>query len=96
MSRLQGGQADVSDRMVRLDAGLSVLRTEMSAFRSSVIDDLGRTRGDIMAKVEGLRDAITSIHAGIAVHFGAADQARLINNNTRDEMRGLKVLVARI
>jgi hypothetical protein len=75
--------------LARLEAGQASLRTDF-------IEELGKTRGAIMAKVEGLQDAVTMIHADIAVNFGAVDQARLVNDNTRDELRGLNDLVARM
>lgn len=96
LTRLEAGQVDMSNRLVRLEAGQAKLETGQASLRTDFIEELGKTRGAIMAKVEGLRDAVTMIHADITVNFGAVDQARLVNDNTRDEMRGLNDLVARM
>jgi hypothetical protein len=93
---LEAGLTDVSGRLVGLEAGQSKLHTEMAVFRSGLMDELSKTRGAIMEKVEGLQDSLTAIHADIAINFGAVDQARRINDNTRDEMRGLNDIVARM
>jgi chromosome segregation ATPase len=102
-SLLSAGQADMSGRLERLEAGqqsmsghLERLETGQQSLRADFFEELGKTRAAIMDKVETLQDAITAIHDDIAVNFGAVDQMRLVNNNTRDEMRGLTDTVARM
>lgn len=53
-------------------------------------------RADLMARMDRLEDRISDIHADIAVNFGAVDHARRVNDNTRDEMRGLSDNVSRM
>jgi hypothetical protein len=72
-ARLEAGLTDMSGRIVGLEAGQSKLHTEMAVFRSGLMDELSKTRGAIMQKVEGLQDSLTAIHADIAINFGAVD-----------------------
>ena len=95
-ARLEAGQAGLTDRVTSLETGQASLRAEMAAFRSGVMDELGATRVAVMDRMSGLENKITDIHADIAVNFGAVDHARRINDNTRDEMRGLSDTQARM
>jgi hypothetical protein len=58
--------------LARLEAGQAKLRTDF-------LDELGKTRRDIMDKIESLRD-------DIGVNMGAVDMARKANDNTRDDV----------
>jgi len=78
--------------LARLEAGQATMSDRLARLEQ------GQTqlRGDLMERMDRLQDAITDIHADIAVNFGAVDQARKVNDNTREDMRGLNDLVARM
>lgn len=82
-------RTDMTSRMDQLE-------TSQATFRADLLAEFGKTRGAIMEKLGESQDLLTAIRDDIAVNFGAVDQARRINDNTRDEMRGLNDLVARM
>jgi hypothetical protein len=89
-------RADLTERMYDLASRMDALETGQATFRADLVAEFGKTRGAIMEKVAEVQTSITAIRDDIAVNFGAVDQARRINDNTRDEMRGLNDLVARM
>lgn len=49
----------------------------------------GQLRGDLMARLDRLQNAVTAIRDDIAVNFGATTEVRRANEHTRDEVRAL-------
>jgi hypothetical protein len=93
LARLEAGQGELSTRLAQVEAGQSAMRTEMATFRSGVMDELGKTRGVIMEKIEGVQADIGRIRDDIAVNFGAVDAVKRANDNTREELRSVGDLV---
>jgi hypothetical protein len=78
----------------KMDAEFTGLRTEMSAFRSSVTDELGKTRGAIAEKLADVQASLTAVRDDIAVDMGGVDAARLVNDNTREGMKQMREQVS--
>jgi hypothetical protein len=57
--------------LARLEAGLLALEAGQTKLRTDFLDELGKTRADIMGKVAELQDAVTAIRDDIAVNMGA-------------------------
>ena len=55
--------------------------------RSDVMAELAKVRGEIMARLDRHGDELSAIHEDIIVDFGASDQVRRANLNTREELR---------
>ena len=85
LTRLETGQTAMANRLNGLDANLS-----------SVKDSLTTVRSDLMEHMDGLENKLTEVRDDIAVNFGALDQARRPNDNTRDELRGLNDVLSRM
>ena len=63
LTRLEAGQA-------QLQAELCQLKAEQKSLRSDFLAELGRTRGDIMERVERLEDAVNKIRARLCGEHG--------------------------
>nr|WP_294502700.1 hypothetical protein [uncultured Rhodopila sp.] len=100
---LEAGHLRLEDRIVgledrftgleagynRLEAGLSGLKAEQTRLRSDFLAELGKTRADIMERVDRLENAVTLIRDDIAVNMGAVDAVERANENTRADVRTL-------
>jgi chromosome segregation ATPase len=96
LTRLEAGQADTSGRLTRLGTGQESLRTDFRTLRTDFLEELGTTPAAIMERIDRVQDSVSAIRDEIAVNFGAVNQARRVNDNTRDELRGLNDVVARM
>jgi methyl-accepting chemotaxis protein len=80
--RLEAGQT-------RLEGELTSLKAEQTRLRSDFLSELGKTRADIMERVDRLENAVTLIRDDIAVNIGAAEAVERANDNTRADVRTL-------
>jgi hypothetical protein len=60
LARLEAGQADVTDRLTRLDVGQRSLRADF-------FSELGATRGAVTEKLTDMQSTLTDIRDDIAV-----------------------------
>jgi uncharacterized coiled-coil DUF342 family protein len=97
LARLEVGQTGVTTRLAGLEAGqtemraeITGLRAELAAFRAGMVAELGKTRGEIMEKVEGVQNSLTAIRDDIAVNIGSVDAARKANDNTRSDVTQMR------
>jgi chromosome segregation ATPase len=88
-TRLEAGYTRLEAGATRLEADLTGLKAEQTRFRSDFLAELGRTRADIMERVDRLENAVTLIRDDIAVNMGAADAVERANENTRADVRTL-------
>jgi chromosome segregation ATPase len=103
-SKLEAGQTQLEAGQTRLEAGLTRLETgqaeleaefgrlqaEQNSLRSDFLAELGRTRSDILERVERLEDAVNRIRDDIAVNMGAVEQVERVNEHTRADVRTLR------
>ena len=82
LARLEAGQT-------RLEADITSLKGEQARLRSDFLAELGKTRADIMERVDRLENAVTLIRDDIAVNMGAVDAVERANDNTRADVRTL-------
>jgi exonuclease VII small subunit len=110
LTRLEAGQTALEAGQTALEAGQTALEAGQTGLQAQFDAGLARLeagqarleashtrlRSELMARMDGMADQITEIHADIVVNFGAVDQARRVNDNTRDELRGLNDVVSRM
>ena len=90
LTRLEAGQAQLQAGQTQLEAELGQLKAEQKALRTDFLAELGRTRGDIMERVERLEDAVNRIRDDVAVNMGALEGVERANHNTRADVRTLQ------
>jgi chromosome segregation ATPase len=88
-ARLEVGQTQLEAGLGQLEAELGRLKAEQKSLRSDLLAELGRTRSDIMERVERLENAVTLIRDDIAVNMGAVEAVERANDNTRADVRSL-------
>ncbi len=59
-----------------------------------VLAAIASLRVDLMARMDRLENSLTDIRNDIAVNFGTADAVKRANDNTREEVRSLRDIVA--
>jgi hypothetical protein len=54
--------------------------------------EVGQTkmRADVMERIDRLQDAVTAIRDDISVDMGAVDMARMVNDNTREDVKQMR------
>jgi len=94
MERLQDAVAAVETRIAAMETRIAAMETRMDAqdetlgrFRADLVDELGRTRSVLMARMDRLQDALVSQHEADVVNFGAAERAERIAKGAVDEGR---------
>lgn len=80
--RLEAFHRSDGEAMARLEAGQTKLRVDF-------LDELGKTRADVMGKIAELKGEVSAIRDDIAVDLGSAEAAQRANDNTRAELRTL-------
>jgi chromosome segregation ATPase len=75
----------------RLESVQLIMSTEMARR-----DDLINLRVDTMRRLDRLQNSVTAIRDDIAVNYASVDHARVVNDNTRDELRALNDTVSRM
>jgi chromosome segregation ATPase len=90
LGQLKAGQTQLEAGQTRFEAELGQLKAEQKSLRSDFLAELGRTRSDIMERVERLEDAVNKIRDDIAVNMGAAEAVERANENTRADLRTLQ------
>lgn len=76
--------ANILATLNRLESVQLRMSTEMATRQ-----DLVYLRVETMRKLDQLQDSVTAIRNDIAVNYASVDHARVVNNNTRDELRAL-------
>jgi chromosome segregation ATPase len=89
LSQLDVKLSQLEPRLGQLEAELGRLKAEQKSLRSDLLAELGRTRSDIMERVERLENAVTLIRDDIAVNMGAVEAVERANDNTRADVRSL-------
>nr|WP_294556683.1 hypothetical protein [uncultured Rhodopila sp.] len=89
LARLEAGQTRLEAGQTRLEADITSLKGEQARLRSDFLAELGKTRADIMERVDRLENAVTLIRDDIAVNMGAVDAVERANDNTRADVRTL-------
>ncbi len=89
LARLEAGQTRLEAGYTRVEADVSGLKAEQTRLRSDFLAELGKTRADIMERVDRLENAVTLIRDDIAVNMGAVDAVERANENTRADVRTL-------
>ncbi len=86
--------AAVETRIAAIETRIAAIETRMDAqdetlgrFRADLVDELGRTRSVLMARMDRLQDALVSQHEADVVNFGAAERAERIAKGAVDEGR---------
>jgi chromosome segregation ATPase len=87
--RLEAGQTRLEAGYTRLEGELTSLKAEQTRLRSDFLAGLGKTRADIMERVDRVENAVTLIRDDIAVNIGAAEAVERANDNTRADVRTL-------
>jgi len=94
MERLQDALAAVETSIAAVETRIAAIETRMDAqdetlgrFRADLVDELGRTRSVLMARMDRLQDALVSQHEADVVNFGAAERAERIAKGAVDEGR---------
>ncbi len=94
MERLQDAVAAVETSIAAMETRIAAIETRMDAqdetlgrFRADLVDELGRTRSVLMARMDRLQDALVSQHEADVVNFGAAERAERIAKGAVDEGR---------
>jgi len=95
LERLENGQTQIHvDLMARMDRLAKVTETRMDVqdeilarFRIDLIEELGRTRSALMARMDRLQEALVRQHEDDTVNFGAAERAERIAKGAVDEGR---------
>jgi hypothetical protein len=64
-------------------------KPDRSRCGNDFLDELGKTRSDLMGKIADLKGEVTRIRDDISVNMGAVDMARQVNDSTRAELRTL-------
>src|SRR3954447_24273613 len=82
LSQLDVKLSQLEPRLGQLEAELGRLKAEQKSLRSDLLAELGRTRSDIMERVERLENAVTLIRDDIAVNMGAVEAVERANDNT--------------
>ena len=59
----------------------------LGRFRTDLVEELGRTRSALMARMDRLQEAPVSQHEADVVNFGAAERAERITKGAVDEGR---------
>jgi chromosome segregation ATPase len=95
-SRIEAGQtgfdamfAKLETGFAGLEAGLAGLEASQKSLRSEFPAELGKTRADIMERVDRLQHAVTLIRDDVAVNMGAVEASSRVNENTRADLRTL-------
>lgn len=94
-TQLENGQTQMRvDLMARMDqlARTTGIRMDaqdevLSRFRADLVEELGRTRSALMARMDRLQEALVSQHEADVVNFGAAERAERIAKGAVDEGR---------
>ena len=89
LARLEAGQTRLEAGYTRLEADVTGLKADQTRLRSDFLAELGKTRADIMERVDRLGNAVTLIRDDIAVNMGAVDAVERANENTRADVRTL-------
>jgi len=86
--------AAVETSIAAMETRIAAIETRMDAqdetlgrFRADLVDELGRTRSVLMARMDRLQDALVSQHEADVVNFGAAERAERIAKGAVDEGR---------
>jgi chromosome segregation ATPase len=94
--RLQEGQAQLTDSVIRIEHTLTALLEGQrslvegqTSFRAAMVDELAKTRADIMERLDRQQNSLTDIRADIAVNAASTDSVRRLNENSRDDLRAL-------
>ena len=98
LDRLESAQtelyAGLVTRVERLQDAVAAMQTRMdtqdevlSRFRTDLVEELGRTRSALMARMDRLQEALVSQHEADVVNFGAAERAERIAKGAIDEGR---------
>jgi uncharacterized coiled-coil DUF342 family protein len=92
------------DRLAKLDARFDHMMERIVAFSASIDDgalarieaeqvklrtELGKTRVDVMERIDRLQNVITGMRDDMTVNYGATDTVRQAHDNTRQELRNL-------
>jgi chromosome segregation ATPase len=89
LARLEAGQTRLEAGYTRLEADVTGLKADQTRLRSDFLAELGKTRADIMERVDRLENTVTLIRDDIAVNMGAVDAVERANENTRADVRTL-------
>jgi len=95
LGRLENGQTQMRvDLMARMDQLARTTETRMdiqdevlARFRADLVDELGRTRSALMARMDRLQETLVRQQEDDVVNFGAADRAERIAKGAVDEGR---------
>ena len=71
----------------RVEAGQAVLE-------NTVLIEADKARGELMAPIDRLQDALTAIRDDVGVGMGGVNAARKANDNTRDDVTQLRDAVS--
>jgi predicted nucleic acid-binding Zn-ribbon protein len=95
LARLEAGLARVEiEQEVTIRAAFTDIRADLRNFRTDLVDELAKTRGAIMARVDRVQETVQAMRDDIAVNFGAVDQVKRAHDNTREEVRILSDIVS--
>ena len=87
VDRLQSELGQLTARVAKLEADVAALRDEVRQFRTGLVEELGRTRGELMARMDRLQDALRLEQQGSVVDCGAAQHAVRVAKGAVEEVR---------
>lgn len=100
ITRLEAGQTELRADITRLEAGQTALRADMTArmdrleaalaqTRIDFLEELGATRGVLIARLDRLQARIDQLQEECFVAFAQGETVRRISDNTRAESHDL-------
>ena len=87
------GQAQLVHGQTSLQSNVKTLLTNALALdegQMALSKSHRALRVDLMARMDRLEDKITDMRGDITVNFGATEQVRRANSNTREELRAVE------
>lgn len=85
MERLQDAVGAMDARIAAMEMRMDAQDETLSRFRADLVDELGRTRSALMARMDRLQEVLVRQHENDVVNFGAAERAERIAKGAVDE-----------
>jgi len=89
MTDLRADMTDLHADMTNLRTDMTNLRTDMTNLRVDFLEELGGTRGVLVARLDRLQARIDQLQEECFVAFAQGETVRRHSDNTRAETRGL-------
>ena len=84
---LESRLGNMESRLDSLESRLDGQNDTLARFRTDLVDELGRTRSALMARMDRLQEALVTQREADVVNYGAAERAERIAKGASDEGR---------